>query len=226
MQALVLEVIADGAGHAWIGKIVRGIGRHRPVAARELVLALRTGLDALQSARDAEFDRLVIADFEMQEWVLLDRTPVAAVERVVADKIQRPGDVVPSAFGDNQQDAIGKRFADHREEFTIEIRPAPFARAGVHVEGEERIPMCFGNVAAGDPFDADAVVQRGFALFADGLALTRGEIGEERLEARISRIEEMELLSSALQKTGFPERAPFLGRWEGDVNRRRTRLLA
>ena len=57
---------------------------HRPIAARQLVLALRAGLDHLQLALDGEVDRLVVADLEMQEGVVLDAAPVAAVERVAS----------------------------------------------------------------------------------------------------------------------------------------------
>src|SRR4051812_45150110 len=41
-----LEIVGDGAAEAWIGNEMRRPGRHRPVAAAQLVLPLRTGLDA------------------------------------------------------------------------------------------------------------------------------------------------------------------------------------
>ena len=68
--------------------------------------------------------------------------------------------------------------------------------------------------------------QRGRALLADCLALARGEVGQERLEIRIARIEEMELLAGPLQEAGFPERLPFLLCREGDVDGRGAGVLA
>ena len=58
------------------------IGGDRHIAARELVFALRAGLDHRELVGDRIVDRLVIADLEMQERVMLDRAPMAAVERV------------------------------------------------------------------------------------------------------------------------------------------------
>ncbi len=46
------------------------------------------------------------------------------------------------------------------EEFAGQIGPAPFARAGLHVEGEERVPGILGDVAAGEGVDGDAIGQR------------------------------------------------------------------
>src|SRR6478736_5606508 len=76
--ALALEVIVDGPAQAGIGDEVRGVGGPRQVAARDLVLALRAGLDMREAALDGEIDRLVVADLEMQERMMLDRAPVAA----------------------------------------------------------------------------------------------------------------------------------------------------
>ena len=51
----------------------------RQVAARELVLALCAGLDAREPVGDRIIDGLVVADLEMQERVMLDCAPVAAI---------------------------------------------------------------------------------------------------------------------------------------------------
>src|SRR6478752_3422243 len=52
--ALALEVIVDGAAQAGIGDEVRGVGGPRQVAARDLVLTLRAGLDMREAALDGE----------------------------------------------------------------------------------------------------------------------------------------------------------------------------
>ena len=87
---------------------MRRIGEGRTVAAGELVLALGAGLNAAQSARKREVDRLIVADLEMQKRPVLDRAPVAAIERVVANEIDRAGDLPPSAARHHQEHAVGE----------------------------------------------------------------------------------------------------------------------
>ena len=53
------------------------------------MLALRAGLNAGEPHFDARFDGLVIAQLEMQEGDVFHRAPVAAIERVAADEVQR-----------------------------------------------------------------------------------------------------------------------------------------
>src|SRR6516164_4195884 len=68
--ALSSQVVVDGAAQAGIGNEVCGIGRLGQVAACDLVLALRAGLDVFATAVDRKFDRLIVADLEMQEGVM------------------------------------------------------------------------------------------------------------------------------------------------------------
>src|SRR5262249_34901718 len=97
--ALALEKILDRAPQRGIGDVVRGIGRGRQVAARDLVLALGAGLDAAKFVLDGVLDRLVVAQLEMQERMVLDRAPVAAEQRVGADEIDGAGDEAAVALG-------------------------------------------------------------------------------------------------------------------------------
>ena len=97
---------------------------------------------------------------------------------------------------------------------------APFARAGLHVEREEVVPHRFGEVAAGEPVHGHAVRQRLMALAAYGLALARGERGEEFVEARIALIFPVELLVGALQESEFAEETKFRLSRERHVNAR------
>jgi hypothetical protein len=60
---------------------MRRMGRGRQIAAGDFVLALRAGFDARQFVRNAEIDRLVIAEFEMQERMMFDGAPMAAEQR-------------------------------------------------------------------------------------------------------------------------------------------------
>ncbi len=199
---------------------MRRIGGVRHVSACQLVLALRAGLDADQSVLNGEVDGLIITDLEMQERVVLGRAPVAAVEGVAADEVDGAGDPAAGALGHHQEDAVGHRRAGDGEEFARQIGPAPFARAGVHVELEEGVPHAFGQVRAGQPVHLDAGRERVLALAANALALARGEAGEEVVEAGVAVILPVELLVGALQEAARAERGPFRLGEEGDVRGR------
>src|SRR5579859_4896841 len=59
---LALEVIGNRAAQIRIGDVMRGVGGVRQISARELVLALRAGLDDFKLVLNGEIDRLVVAD--------------------------------------------------------------------------------------------------------------------------------------------------------------------
>src|ERR1043165_4453577 len=84
---LAPEIVAHRAAQRWIGDVVRRVSRLRQVTAGDLVLALRAGLDPAQAALDGKVDRLIVADLEMQERVVLDGAPVAAEQGVRADTV-------------------------------------------------------------------------------------------------------------------------------------------
>ena len=78
--------------------------------------------------------------------MMLDRAPVAAVERVSADEIDGAGNPAPGAARHHQQNAVAHLLADQREEFPGQIGTAPFSRAGFHIEAEEGVPDRFRQV--------------------------------------------------------------------------------
>src|SRR5918993_1346734 len=84
IERLARKILGDRAPERRVCDVVGRISQHRAVAARELVLALRAGLDARQPVRDRVLDRLVVAELEMQERMVLDAAPVAAEEGFVA----------------------------------------------------------------------------------------------------------------------------------------------
>ena len=85
-------------------KNVQPVGRHRQIAALQFMRTLRPCLDALEPVLNREFDRPVIAAFEMQELIVAVTAPVAAVDRVASQQIERPGDVFAVALGQHQND--------------------------------------------------------------------------------------------------------------------------
>ena len=70
------------------------------------------------------------------------------------------------------------------------------------------------------------VDERVRALAADGLALARGERGEEGVEGVIAGVLPMELLVGALQVAARAEQPPFRLGQEGDVDRGGVGALA
>src|SRR6516165_3190770 len=81
-QALALEKVGDGAAKRGIGNVVGAIGFHRQITAGKLMCTLGAGLDASELLGDGKLDSLVVADLEVEVGVVLDTSPIAAVERV------------------------------------------------------------------------------------------------------------------------------------------------
>src|SRR5258708_3475099 len=92
VSAFALQVIRNRPAQVGIGDVMRRVGGLRQVSARQLMLALGAGFHRFQAALDGKVDRLVIADLEMQERMVLDRAPVAAEQRVRSDEIDGAGD--------------------------------------------------------------------------------------------------------------------------------------
>src|SRR6185503_9943220 len=132
---------------------------------------LSAGFNTLQTLRNGVFDRLVVARFEMQEGDKLVCAPVAPQQRAFAREIQRAGDIPSGALCQYQNDLLAHAFADSGEEFAGEIRPAPLTAPGIHVEGEEPVPMCFSDVTAAQPLEVHAFSEYGRPFLAQCLAL-------------------------------------------------------
>src|SRR5688500_12979028 len=62
-RPLGLEIGPDRVTKSRVGDVVGRPGRHRPIAAAQLVRTLRACLDSRQSATDRRLDRLIVADF-------------------------------------------------------------------------------------------------------------------------------------------------------------------
>ena len=69
------EEALDRVAEARVADPVRAVGRHRLVAALQLVRPLRAGLDPGEAVGDREVDRLVVAGLEMEELELAARQP-------------------------------------------------------------------------------------------------------------------------------------------------------
>src|SRR5262249_10193577 len=153
------------------------------IAARELVFTLSARFHTRELQLDGELDGLVIAKLKMQERDVSNTAPVATIKCFTADEIERGGHRMPVFLGNEEHAMFGHSFAEQREEVAVEVRRAPFARAGVLVAAEKEVPIARCDIRAAQAFDREAF--RGALPFAaDGLALLRGEIGEEIVKCR------------------------------------------
>ena len=121
---------------------------------------------------------------------------------------------------------IAHRSAHMRKKCAVEIGHPPFARAGIHVERKKCLPMGFGDAGACQKLDLDATGERRLAFAADHFSLSRRESGQKGVEIRVTLVDEMKLLSGALQEAGGAERLPFGAVGKSDVERRGSGFFA
>ena len=110
--------------------------------------ALRASLNPLETTLDCDIDRLIIAHFEMQEALLLSAPPIAPVQRILPDEMQRARDWRIVLIGQAQHHPIGHTLAQQIKRFAREVWRAPFARAGILIENPEYVPMLRLDVIA------------------------------------------------------------------------------
>jgi hypothetical protein len=113
--------LRDCTPESRIGDPVSAVSRRREIAALDLMRPLGARLDALQSVCNCEFDCLIIAAFEMEELVVSIAPPIAAVDRIFAEKVKRARDVIGAAARHHEDDLLGHSLADQREEAAIEV---------------------------------------------------------------------------------------------------------
>lgn len=157
LAPFAVEIVAYGIAEAFVGEIMGGMGRHRHIAARELVFSLCACLDNAKFVLNGKINGLMIADLKMQEGVVFDTSPMSPEKRVAADKIDRSRDIAPAALCHDQQNIVGHALPDQLEEFPVQIGTPPFAASRIHIEGKEIIPYGFGQIVAGQPVDFDSL---------------------------------------------------------------------
>ncbi len=103
--------------------------------------------------------------------MVLNGAPIASIKSVSTDEVQGTCDQPAVPPRHDEERILCHALANETEKFPCEVGRAPLARSGVHVEGKEGVPVIFGEVASGHPFDGDAVFPGAFAFLADHLAL-------------------------------------------------------
>ncbi len=195
---LPLEEVAYRSPEIGIGQEMRRRRYYRLIAARQLMLALSTGLNASQSMPDHPIDRPIIAELEMKEGTVLDRAPVAPVKCVGTDEIECPGHRSSFVKRKEHQRRIAHRLTDALEELRCQIRSSPLARAGMLIEAPHGRPMVGVDVRAAKLDDFQSFDRCG-SFLADRLALAAGEPAQEIVKAGIAAVEPMILKPVATQ---------------------------
>src|SRR6476659_3607768 len=132
---------------------------------------------------DRPIDRLVIAKLEMEERHFLGTAPIAAIERLRSDEIERTGDRLAVAASEEQQDGLAEPLADDIEKFAREIGSAPLPRPGILVEGPHRVPFGRTDLRAAQDADLQSIERRR-PFLAQRLALAARQRAEEIIEGR------------------------------------------
>src|ERR1700712_4308069 len=119
--ALAGEEFGDRLAEAGMNDIMCGPRLHRLIAAGELVAALCPCLDAGEAPRDRLVDCLVVTQLEMQERLVDERAPIAPVERVATDEIERAGDRHALGISQDEQDLLTHPLTDQRESLARQV---------------------------------------------------------------------------------------------------------
>src|SRR5215210_1085347 len=116
--------------------VVRAVGDGGQKAARQLMLALRPGLEELQTPLDGELDPRVVAQLEVQITHVFDGAPVAPIQVASLVEEQRARDRTPRQLvaREDEQGAVRHRPEGLGEERAGEVRAAPLPVVGVEVE--------------------------------------------------------------------------------------------
>ena len=77
--AFLIQIFGQCAQKTLVANPVQRMDFGRQIPPRQLVFALRPSLDPRQTVSDRLVDRLMVAQFEMQEGVILDTAPITTV---------------------------------------------------------------------------------------------------------------------------------------------------
>ena len=123
----LFQVFPNRAGQSWVGEMVQAVSFYRQVTPRQFVLPLRPGFNPHQLVLNGKVYGLIITGVKMQEIMMLARPPIAAVERLRPNEIQRPRDNAAFAPRQNEQYMLPHAFADQAEKTSVSDRANPIS---------------------------------------------------------------------------------------------------
>jgi len=132
-------------------------------SARQLVLTLRTTLEALVAVGDAPLQRLVIAGLEVQTIHPLQRAPVAAIGDALnslnarlpgsghtagVQGDQAGGNGAAVTLGDEEQPVFGHGARHAAEKFTVQVGCVVMLQIGALIALVEKVPVRRADLAS------------------------------------------------------------------------------
>ncbi len=106
---------------------MRAVGRLGQVAACQLVLALRSSFHAIKPVGDRIFDGLVVASLEMQKRMVFQAPPIASIQGITANKVERSGNGLSGPLTQDKQYTLCHALSDQAEKFPRQVRLSPFS---------------------------------------------------------------------------------------------------
>src|SRR5262249_56700732 len=121
MGTLALQLLRRGALQPRVADPVHAPRLGGVEASQVLELAARPGLEAPQTADDAQLDGRVVADVEVEMSQLLEGAPVPAVEHAGLVHVERAGDHLAPAAGEDHAQALAPAFPEEIEDAAVQI---------------------------------------------------------------------------------------------------------
>src|SRR5712691_5732268 len=134
------------------------------------MLALRPALEAANTVRDAMLDPLVVTGLEVQPGVIFARPPIASIQCLRTQNIQRRRDASARATCEYEQNLPGHGAGNGAEELQIQIRRRPVLPIGPAVAVMKESQVRVAGIAAFDALESDPGVSQPAALLPDLLA--------------------------------------------------------
>ena len=188
------------------------------ITPRQLVLSLCTGFNPLQSSFDGKLYRLVITNFKMKIWMVLDATPVPAKQAFLANEVNRTCNISPITLTHYQQRIIRHRLTDNRKELSFQVRRSPFAIAGINIKSVELIPMLFCEVRPGYPLNLYARSQRPSTLSFNIFSFLGRKRSKKIIKGTVVIVLPVELIMCSLQKSQLTHLVPLMFVRKGNVD--------
>src|SRR5581483_4322891 len=145
--------------------------------------------EALEPARDAEVDGLVIAGLEMHAGHVFGRAPVAAPHRGVVEHVERRAYAYALAPTLHQHEVLRHGPADAMEEVARQVRGRAVRAIRALVAAIEEVPVLGRDLGAQAARERDACLAELAPVLAHLLALVVVERGQKVIEARIAGID-------------------------------------
>src|SRR4051812_45699647 len=179
VDALALAIVGDGGRKRTVRDCMQRMRRNRQQSPRKLVHTLRAAFEERDAALDAEFDRLVVACFEMQPGYIFARAPVASPQRRRVVYVQRRAQPPAGAVTLYQQHVLAERRGDLVEEVERQVRRRMMRVVRSLVALEEEGAVGRRDVGARLANEGHARFVQPPPLLLDLLALVMVERGEE-----------------------------------------------